>query len=51
MHVESRVMLGYGGQNRNKHVPDKVGETVTNKSYCGSTVTNDKALNVRIMEQ
>jgi len=51
VHVESRVMSGYGGQTRNKHVPDKVGESMTNKNYCGSTVTNDKAVNVSIMEQ
>jgi len=49
MHVESTVMLGYGGQNRNKHLPDEVGESMTNKNYCGSTVTNDKAVNVRVM--
>jgi hypothetical protein len=48
MHVESRVMLGYGGQNGNKHMPDKVGESMTKKKFCGSTVTNDKAVNMRI---
>ena len=44
LHVESTVMLGYGGQNGDKHVPDKVGEIMTNKKYCGLTVTNDKAV-------
>jgi len=30
-------------------MPDKVGESMTNKKYCGSTVTNDKAVSVRIV--